>query len=250
MSANILPSGTSVTLRRVDEHGRLNPRFIRRLVEFIDPSAFLSHMQARMPRIARTDASREKVGAFMSAMKDMGTQGNLAYGESWKIRPEVTEVLNAYTDEIQLILKCAREATPRDAGTQAARTEQVYQGVIERIFEIVEGEAAVSRQAQTQAIRQVLSGLGDQDVDQVLRLANETIRVLKDEQSWKLSGYYAYDITTHGYTAGPAMLLQATASTSVAGERVLAELAVRDLELLDDPVVAEQDKDPAAGEVL
>ncbi|RIJ85131.1 hypothetical protein RSP822_17340 [Ralstonia solanacearum] len=250
LSANILPSGTSVTLRRVDEHGRLNPRFIRRLVEFIDPSAFLSHMQARMPRIARTDASREKVGAFMSAMKDMGTQGNLAYGESWKIRPEVTEVLNAYTDEIQLILKCAREATPRDAGTQAARTEQVYQGVIERILEIVEGEAAVSRQAQTQAIRQVLAGLGDQDVDQVLRLANETIRVLKDEQSWKLSGYYAYDITTHGYTAGPAMLLQATASTSVAGERVLAELAVRDLELLDDPVVAEQDKDPAAGEVL
>lgn len=81
LSANILPSGTSVTLRRVDEHGRLNPRFIRRLVEFIDPSAFLSHMQARMPRIARTDASREKVGAFMSAMKDMGTQGNLAYGE-------------------------------------------------------------------------------------------------------------------------------------------------------------------------
>lgn len=251
LSANILPSGTSVTLRRVDEHGRLNPRFIRRLVEFIDPSAFLSHMQARLPQIAHSDASRAKVGAFMSAMKDMGTQGNLAYGESWKIRPEVTEVLNAYTDEIQLMLKCAKAAP--GAGGQAiqpAQAAQTYHDLIERIFETVERETAMPPDEQAKAFRQALAGLGDREVDQILRLANETIRVLKDVQSWKLSGYYAYDITTHGYTAGPAMLLQATASTSVAGERVLAELAVRDLELMDDPAHAAQDKDPAAGEVL
>ncbi|WP_247420350.1 hypothetical protein [Ralstonia pseudosolanacearum] len=251
VSANILPSGTSVTLRRVDEHGRLNPRFIRRLVEFINPSAFLSHMQARLPQIAHSNASRAKVGAFMSAMKDMGTQGNLAYGESWKIRPEVTEVLNAYTDEIQLMLKCAK-AAPGAGGKaiQPAQAAQTYHDLIERIFETVERETAMPPDEQAQAFRQALAGLGDQEVDQILRLANETIRVLKDVQSWKLSGYYAYDITTHGYTAGPAMLLQATASTSVAGERVLAELAVRDLELMDDPAHAAQDKDPAAGEVL
>ncbi|CBJ34430.1 hypothetical protein [Ralstonia solanacearum] len=250
VAANIMPSGTSVTLRRVDEHGRLNPRFIRRLVEFIDPSAFLSHMQARLPRIAHTDASRAKVGAFMSAMDDMGTQGNLAYGESWKIRPEVTEVLNAYTDEIQLILKCARDSATQGASAQGAHAEQVYRSIIERIFETVERETAMSPDAQAEAFRQALAGLSEHDADQILRLATETIRVLKDEQSWKLSGYYAYDITTHGYTAGSALLLHATASTSVAGERVLAELAVRDLEMLDDPALAAQDKDPAAGDVL
>ena len=119
-----------------------------------------------------------------------------------------------------------------------------------RTRETVERETAMPPDEQAQAFRQALAGLRDQEVDQILRLANETIRVLKDVQSWKLSGYYAYDITTHGYTAGPAMLLQATASTSVAGERVLAELAVRDLELMDDPAHAAQDKDPAAGEVL
>lgn len=239
-ATTLVPSGASVTLRRVEENGRLNPRFIRRLMEFVDAKSFLSHLQARHAHIARTPASRAKVDAFIASVDAMATRGNLAYGESWKIRPEVTDVLNAYADEIQSILVCARQGGAAGVGgpTHAARAGQ---RIVEHIFAELESQASVSDPAAREvALREVLAGLSEQDVAQVQLLANETVRMLKASESWKASGYYVYEINTRGYAAGPSMLLQAAAATSTAGERVLAELAVRDLEILDDPALAAQ----------
>jgi hypothetical protein len=67
----------------------------------------------------------------------------------------------------------------------------------------------------------------------IAALEGEIARLLNDPGSWKLSGYYTYEINTEGYTAGPAFIGQATAVTAANGERVLAELAMAELEALD-----------------
>jgi len=186
-AASLVPSGASVTLRMVDEHGRLNQKYIRRLIEFTDPVSFLSYLETRRANLARTARSEEKLDAFLDEVSASATRGNQAFGESAKLHPEISDVLNAYQAEIDLIRQCAR------------------------------------------------SGLHGRDATQIELLESAMARLLNDPQSWKVSGYYTYEINSRGYAAGPSMLLQATAMTSTAGERVLAELAVSELEALDVP---------------
>ncbi|TRX19305.1 hypothetical protein FNF07_14430 [Trinickia caryophylli] len=184
------PHGASVVLRIVDEHGRLNAKYIRSLVEFVDPRAFAAHVERRRGQIARTDGSNARLDAFLREVKACAIRGNQAYGESLKIRPDVADTLSAYEAEIETLARCAN-GSPRGA-----------------------------------------------ERDEIARLRQRIGDLLADPQSWKVSGYYTYEINTRGYAAGPAMIVQATAATSTAGERVLAELAVSELEALDDPVGA------------
>ena len=208
VSAALVPKGASVTLRMVDEHGDLHPGYIRRLVEFVDPASFNEYLGARANDIAKTPQSRQRLQDFVSEVNQAAVRGNQSFGESLKLRPEVVETINLHRDEIEMIRRCA----------------------------------AVSRGGQDPALEEGADAGGhagghaggDAPVDaQAARLEAEIARLLNEPASWKVSGYYTYEINTTGYTAGPAFIAQATASTATNGERVLAELAVSELEALD-----------------
>lgn len=185
LTVPIAPRGASVTLRMVEEHGRFNQKYVRRLVEFVDPTSFLSYIEMRRPEIARTSRSAARLDAFISEVRSNATRGNQAFGESNKITVAVAEMLSAYQDEITIIRMCSR-------GSLSAR-----------------------------------------DTAQMALLEGEMARLLNEPSSWTVSGYYSYEINSRGYAAGPAFGLQASAMTSTAGERVLAELAISELIDLD-----------------
>ncbi len=200
VSAALVPKGASVTLRMVDEHGDLHPGYIRRLVEFVDPASFNEYLGARANDIARTPPSRQRLDEFVAEVNQAAVRGNQSFGESLKLRPEVVETINIHRDEIEMIRQCA---APPWGGRHGAAAEN----------------AAAGAEAGTDA--------------RTARLDAEIARLLNEPASWKVSGYYTYEINTTGYTAGPAFIGQATAVTATNGERVLAELAVSELEALD-----------------
>lgn len=184
-SGTFVPKGASMILRMVNEHGRLNARYIRSLAEFVDPASFVAHVEKRRPDIARTASSNARLNAFIHEVKACAIRGNQAFGESLKIRPEIADELTAYEADIDTLRRCS--------GSTAGTAEQI---------------ALLSAKIEQR---------------------------LNDPASWSVSGYYTYEMNTRGYMAGPALGLQATAVTTTAGERVLAELAVSELEALDDP---------------
>lgn len=190
--ATFAPRGASVILRMVDEHGRLNPKYIRSLVEFVDKKSFVAHVESRRSLISRTPRSKPRLDQFIREVKKCAIRGNQAYGESLKIVPAIAEELTAYQADIATIMRCANGA-PNEA-----------------------------------------------DREQIALLDDKIASKLGDPKSWTISGYYSYEVNTKGYTAGPSFLLQATAITTTAGERVLAELAMSELEALDDPDSAPQ----------
>ncbi|WP_156444549.1 hypothetical protein [Burkholderia sp. MSMB1826] len=200
LTTALIPSGASVTLRMVDEHGRAHPRYIRRLVEFLDPQSFLSYLNTRREGIAHGAASKATLNAFIDEVRASSTRGNQAFGESAKIRPEIAETVSAYRDEIDMIKQCARSGISSD----------------------------------------------ERDNVQIALLEAEITRLLNSPESWKISGYYTYELGTRGYAAGLATLAQATASTSANGERVLAELAMSKLQALDELEIATRDETPGA----
>lgn len=140
-------------------------------------------------------------------MNQAAVRGNQSFGESLKLRPEVVETINIHRDEIEMIRRCA----------------------------------AVSRGGQGPALvvdaGANVEAANDASIEaRASRLEAEIARLLNEPASWKVSGYYTYEINTTGYTAGPAFIGQATAVTATNGERVLAELAVSELEALDHSV--------------
>ena len=183
-SGTFVPKGASMILRMVNEHGRLNARYIRSLVEFVDPASFVAHVEKRRPDIARGASSNARLNAFIHEVKACATRGNQAFGESLKIRPEIADELTAYEADIDTLRRCSG-STPGAA-------------------------------------------------EQIALLSAKIEQRLNEPASWKVSGYYTYEINTRGYMVGPALGLQATAVTTTAGERVLAELAVSELEALDN----------------
>jgi len=197
-TTTLVPSGASVTMRMVDEHGSLNPAYIRRLIEFVDPKSFLSYLETRRESIAHSPNSNARLNAFINEVSTSATRGNQAFGESFKIRPEVAETLNVYRDEIEMIKQCARQKPGRAPDLS----------------------------------------LSERDNTQIALRDAEMAHLLNDPQSWKVSGYYTYEINTRGYAAGPSFIAQAMAATSANGERVLAELAISELEALDAPTGA------------
>ncbi|MBB3282177.1 hypothetical protein [Mitsuaria sp. BK037] len=218
VSAALVPKGASVTLRMVDEHGDLHPGYIRRLVEFVDPASFNEYLGARANDIAKTPQSRQRLRDFVAEVNQAAVRGNQSFGESLKLRPEVVETINLHRDEIEMIRRCA----------------------------------AVSRGGQSPALEDGADAGGhawghaggDAPVDaRAARLEAEIARLLNEPASWKVSGYYTYEINTTGYTAGPAFIAQATASTATNGERVLAELAVSELEALDQQTLDQPPRD-------
>lgn len=218
VSAALVPKGASVTLRMVDEHGDLHPGYIRRLVEFVDPASFNEYLGARANDIAKTPQSRQRLQDFVAEVNQAAVRGNQSFGESLKLRPEVVETINLHRDEIEMIQRCA----------------------------------AVSRGGQGLALEDGADARGhagghaggDAPVDaRAARLEAEIARLLNEPASWKVSGYYTYEINTTGYTAGPAFIAQATASTATNGERVLAELAVSELEALDQQTLDQPPRD-------
>ena len=209
-SAALFPKGASVTLRMVDEHGDLHPGYIRRLVEFIDPASFNEYLGARANDIAKTPQSQQRLNEFVAEVNQAAVRGNQSFGESLKLRPEVVETINIHRDEIEMIRQCA---APPWAGSHRATAGSAGAGT---------GAGVDARTTQLEA---------------------EIARLLNEPASWKVSGYYTYEINTTGYTAGPAFIGQATAVTAANGERVLAELAASELEALDQAVLAQQPRD-------
>lgn len=214
VSAALVPKGASVTLRMVDEHGDLHPGYIRRLVEFVDPASFNEYLGARANDIAKTPQSKQRLQDFVAEVNQAAVRGNQSFGESLKLRPEVVETINLHRDEIEMIRQCAA----------VSRGEQGL---------ALEDGADAGGHAN-----------GDAPVDaRAARLEAEIARLLNEPASWKVSGYYTYEINTTGYTAGPAFIAQATASTATNGERVLAELAVSELEALDQQTLDQPPRD-------
>ena len=185
-AVTLAPAGGSVTLRMVEDRGGFNPKFIRRLVEFVDPASFAAYAGSKRADIKAGPLGTARLDAYLDQIGRGATRGNQSFGASSKLRPEIAELITAH-----------------------------------------HGELTMRR----------LAGLGDgPDNDgRCAQLEGEITRLLQQQDSWKASAFYSYEINTDGYNAGPSMLLEASAGTWAVGERMLTELAFAELEALDDP---------------
>ena len=185
-AVTLAPAGGSVTLRMVEDRDGFNPKFIRRLVEFVDPAAFTAYAQSNRPHLQAGPLGMARLDDYLGQIGRGATRGNQSFGASSKLRPEIADLITVHHSELT-----TRRLTGQDDGA-------------------VDG----GRCAQ---------------------LEGEIVRLLQQQDSWKASAYYSYEINTNGYNAGPSMLLEASAGTWTVGERMLTELAFAELEALDDP---------------
>lgn len=185
-TATLAPAGGSVTLRMVEDRNGFNPKFIRRLVEFVDPDSFTAYAQSKRSDLKAGPLGMARLDDYLGRIRRGATRGNQSFGASSKLRPEIAELITAHHGELTM----------------------------RRLGGMDDGAADGGRCAQ---------------------LEGEIVRLLQQQESWKASAYYSYEINTDGYNAGPSMLLEATAGTWSVGERMLTELAFAELEALDDP---------------
>lgn len=185
-AVTLAPAGGSVTLRMVEDRDGFNPKFIRRLVEFVDPASFAAYAESKRADIKAGPLGTTRLDAYLDQIGRGATRGNQSFGASSKLRPEIAELITAHHGELTM----------------------------RRLASLGDGAANDGRRAQ---------------------LEGEITRLLQQQDSWKASAFYSYEINTNGYNAGPSMLLEASAGTWAVGERMLTELAFAEVEALDDP---------------
>lgn len=101
-AVTLAPAGASVTLRMVEDRDGFNPKFIRRLVEFVDPAAFAAYAESNRPQLAAGPLGLARHDAYVGQIRRGATRGNQSFGASSKLRPEIADLITAHHSELTM----------------------------------------------------------------------------------------------------------------------------------------------------